>query len=120
MNALLTTLIALAACIAVSGCAKQPSFAEADAAYQQEKRTLDAMEREFTESAEYKQAFEKITKGMTAEESDALANDLNEQVCRLKEDDDDFAEYLAKVEPKLTAQRDRVVQAWKRRTAAEK
>ena len=120
MNALPTTLIALAACMAVSGCAKQPSFAEADAAYQQEKRALDAMEREFTESAEYEQALEKVAKDMPAAESDALKNDLNEQVCRMKEDDGDFAEFLARFEPKLTAQRNRVVEAWKRRTAANK
>lgn len=120
MNPSLALLIALAAFVAISGCAKQPSLAEADAAYQQEKRTLDALEREFTESPEYKQALAMITKDMAAKERDTLAGDMNEQVCRMKEEDGDFAEYLANFEPKLTAQRDRVVEAWKRRTAAEK
>lgn len=120
MNPSLAPLIALTAFVAVSGCSKQPSFADADATYQQEKRTLDALEQEFTESPEYKQALAKITKDMAPKESNALASDMNEQVCRMKEEDGDFAEYLANFEPKLTAQRDRVVEAWKRRTAAEK
>ena len=120
MHSLLALLIALAVFSAVSGCAKQPNFAEADAAYQQEKRTLDDLEREFTESPEYKQALATISKDMAAKERDALAGDMNEQVCRMKEEDGEFAEYLTNFEPKLTAQRERVVEAWKRRTAAEK